>query len=371
MNQSGKRISMADRILIVDDEEKIRAILGQGLAREGYYCATAENGQEAINQFHKDNFSLVITDIKMPEMDGIELLRRLKAMDPTLIVIMVTAYAEIEVAVEAMHLGADDFILKPIDLELLIFTLRKALENKRLNQEIEAYHINLEKLVGERTAKLQRTYRILKKSHLDSVKILAGAIDAKDPHTRGHSDRVRKMSFAVASHLGFSEEGLEALEFGALLHDIGKIGIRDEVLQKPGPLTPEEYQHIKEHPLIGVKIVEGTDFFLDKLPGIRNHHEHFDGTGYPDGLRGEAIPIEARIIAVPDAFDAMTSLRYHRPRMTLKQALSELKEDKGKQFDPHIVEIFLKEEIYKSISSIDVTAFPPVIPISEEVSFGP
>jgi putative two-component system response regulator len=371
VNQKGKRISMADRILIVDDEETIRAILAKRLEREGYHCATAENGQEAINQFYKDNFSLVITDIKMPEMDGIELLRRLKAMDPTLIVIMVTAYAEIEVAVEAMHLGADDFILKPVDLELLIFTVRKALEKKRLNQEIEAYHINLENLVGERTVKLQQMYRTLKTAHLDSVKVLAGAIDAKDPHTRGHSDRVSRMSLAIASHLSFSKESLEALEFGAFLHDIGKIGIRDEVLQKPGPLTPEEYQHIKEHPLIGVKIVEGTDFFSNKLPIIRNHHEHFDGTGYPDGLRDELIPIGARIIAVPDAFDAMTSLRYHRPRMTLKEALSELKEDKGKQFDPHIVKIFLEEEIYKSISSIDVTAFPPVIPILEKMSFRP
>ena len=140
MNQRGKTISMEDRILIVDGEETIRAILAKRLEREGYYCAMAENGQEAINQFYKDNFPLVITDIKMPEMDGIELLKRLKAMDPTLIVIMVTAYAEIQVAVEAMHLGADDFILKPIDLELLIFTVRKALDKKRLNQEIEAYH---------------------------------------------------------------------------------------------------------------------------------------------------------------------------------------------------------------------------------------
>ena len=338
---------MEDRILIVDDEEMICSILAQRLTREGYSCMTAHNGKEGLNHFYKDSFSLIISDIKMPGMDGIELLKKVRAVHPNMLVIMVTAYPEIDLAVEAMRLGAYDFIIKPADLELVVLSVKKALEKKRLEDEIEVYHKNLERLVEERTAKLQQAYRTLKKAYLDSVKVLVEAIDAKDPYTRGHSDRVRRMSLEIASQLGFTEERLEILEYGALLHDIGKIGIKDEILRKPGALSPEEHQAIQEHPLIGVKILEGVEFFKDKIPMIRNHHEHFDGKGYPDGLAGEAIPLEARIIAVPDAFDAMASLRPHRGIMPLEDILLELEKYKGKQFDPKLLEIFLHEKIYK------------------------
>ena len=156
------------------------------------------------------------------------------------------------------------------------------------------------------------------------------------------------MSLQIAASLGFTEERMEMLEYGALLHDIGKIGIKDEILGKPGPLSQEEYQMIQEHTLIGVKIVEGIEFFKDKIPMIRNHHEHFNGEGYPDGLTGEGIPLEARIIAVPDAFDAMASLRPHRGTMVLEDILLEMQKYKGRQFDPKILEIFLQEKIYQS-----------------------
>jgi putative nucleotidyltransferase with HDIG domain len=155
------------------------------------------------------------------------------------------------------------------------------------------------------------------------------------------------MSMKIGIKMGFSEERLESLVFGALLHDIGKIGIRDEVLQKKGQLTPEEYQYVQQHTLIGVKIIEGIDFFKDKISMIRNHHEHFDGSGYPDGLMGETIPLEARIIAVSDAFDAMTSLRPHRKAMPVEDVILEMGKGKGKQFDPQILEIFLNEKIYQ------------------------
>ncbi|MDI7261864.1 MAG: response regulator [Thermodesulfobacteriota bacterium] len=336
-----------ERILVVDDEEVICNVLDRRLTREGYSCTTANNGKEALNHFYKDSFSLIISDIKMPEMTGIELLQKVKAIDPKMKMIMVTAYPEIDLAVNAMRLGAYDFIIKPADLDLVVLSVKKALESKRLEEEIEAYHNRLEELVEERTAGLQQAYRILKKTHLDSVKILAEAIDAKDPYTRGHSDRVKRMSLRIAQKMGFSEERLEVLEYGALLHDIGKIGIKDEVLQKQGPLSPEEYQYIQEHPLIGVKIVEGVEFFKDKIPMIRHHHEHYDGSGYPDGLAGEAIPIEGRIIAIPDAFDAMTSARPHRSIMPRQNVLVELEKYKGKQFDPKVLEIFLREKIYK------------------------
>ena len=338
---------MEDRILIVDDEEVICSILARRLTREGYACVTANDGREALRYFYKHPFSLIISDIKMPEMDGIELLKRVKAANPNMMVIMVTAFPDIDLAVEAMRLGAYDFIIKPADLDLVILSVKKALEKKRLEEEVMAYRSHLERLVGERTAKLQQAYRILKKAHLDSVKVLAEAIDAKDPYTRGHSDRVTRMSLKIAFQFGFAEDRLESLEYGALLHDIGKIGIKDEVLQKPSALNSEEYLYIQEHPLIGVKIVEGLDFFKDKILVIRHHHEHFDGSGYPDGLVGEAIPLEARIVAVPDAFDAMTSMRPHRGMMPLEDVLMELEKCKGTQFDPRVLEIFLREKIYK------------------------
>jgi len=338
-----------DQILIVDDEKIICGVIAQRLTREGYSCVTAQNGKEAFEFFCKKSFSLVISDIRMPEKDGLELLRLVKAVRPNMKFIIMTAYAEIGVAVEAMHLGANDLLIKPFELELVVFSVKKALEQKKMEEELESYHKNLKKLVAERTVKLQEAYRTLKKAHLDSVKVLAEAIDAKDPYTRGHSDRVRQMSLQIANFLGFTEERMEVLEYGALLHDIGKIGIKDEILQKPGTLSGEEYQTIREHPLIGVKIVEGIEFFRDKIPMIRNHHEQFDGKGYPDGLAGEAIPLEARIIAVPDAFDAMVSLRPHQKTRSLEDVLLEMEQNKGIQFDPRILEIFLREKIYENL----------------------
>ncbi len=337
---------MENRILIVDDEKMIYSIIARRLAKEGYPCVMANNGREALGLFYKNDFSLIISDIRMPEMDGLELLRNVKAVRPNMMFIIMTAHPEIGMAVEAIRLGATDFILKPVDLDLVVFSVKKALEQKRMEEDLEAHHRNLEKLVEERTSKLQRALLFLKKTHLDSIKVLAGAIDGKDPYTHGHSDRVRRMSMRIGTKLGFSQKKLENLVFGAALHDIGKIGIKDEILQKPEPLTPEEYQYIQSHTLIGAKIVEGIDFFKDKIPMIRNHHEHYDGSGYPDGLIGEVIPLEARIIAVPDAFDAMTSLRPHRRAFPVEDVLLEMEKGKGTRFDPQILEIFLKEKIY-------------------------
>jgi putative two-component system response regulator len=338
---------LEDHILIVDDEEIICLVLAQRLFKEGYICSTANDGKEALGQFYKQDFSLIISDIKMPEMDGMELLKAIKTANPKMMVIMATAFPEIDMAVEAMRLGAYDFLFKPVDLSLLVFSVKKALEKKRLEEEVEVHHQHLESLVQERTAKLQQAMLFLKKAHLGSVKVLAEAIEAKDPYTRGHSDRVRRMSMRIGVKLGFAEKRLENLVFGALLHDIGKIGIRDEVLQKQDVLNPNEYQYIQQHPMIGAKILEGDDFFKDTIPMVRHHHEHFDGSGYPDALVGDAIPLEARIIALPDAFDAMTSARPHNCIMPLKVALEELEAGKGKQFDPQVLEIFLNEKIYQ------------------------
>ena len=201
-------------------------------------------------------------------------------------------------------------------------------------------------MVEERTAELQQTYLRLKEAHRDSVGALIEAIDARDPYTRGHSERVRKGSLIIGANLGFDKESLEKLEFGALLHDIGKIGISDAVLWKVGALNKMDYAKIQGHPLMGVKIAERIEYFRDKIPMILHHHEWFDGQGYPDKLTGEAIPLEARIISVLDAFDAMTSLRPYREAMSFEDALEEMGKGKGKQFDPDLLEICLNEKIY-------------------------
>ena len=203
--------------------------------------------------------------------------------------------------------------------------------------------------IETKVSKLQDSYRILRKSYLDSIKVLAEVIETKDPHTRGHSDRVRALSRKIAACLGFTEDRLENLEYGALLHDIGKIGIKDDILLKKERLTPEEYRSIQEHPLIGAKIVEGVDFFKDKVAMIQHHHERYDGTGYPEKLCGGAIPIEARIIAIADAFDAMTSMRPYRKAMSLEETLTEMERCSGKQFDPQLLSLFIRERIYKKI----------------------
>ena len=339
---------MEKRILIVDDEQAICTIIAQRLRKKGCVCVTAHSGKEALRHFYRNKFSLVISDINMPEINGIKLLKQVKRLDPHIMVIIVTAFPEIALAREAIRLGAYDFIVKSIDLDLMVFSVEKAFEKKKLEEEVETYHQFLENLAEAKTTELQSALLILKKTHLDSVKVLAGAIEAKDPYTRGHSDRVRSLSLRIGIKLGLSGKRLEDLVFGALLHDIGKIGIKDEVLQKPGQLSPEEYRHVQEHPLIGVKILEAFDFFKDKVPMIRHHHEHFDGGGYPDRLVGDKIPLEAKIIAITDAFDAMTSLRPHRAKMALATALNELQEGVGKQFDPSILEIFLREKLYDS-----------------------
>jgi putative nucleotidyltransferase with HDIG domain len=279
-------------------------------------------------------------------MNGMELLKKVKSVDPKMMVIMITSYPDIDIATEAMRLGAFDFITKPVELDLMVLIVKKALERRRLEKEVESYQGNLESLINERTAKLQGAYQNLKGAFLDIVKVLVNAIDAKNPDTHGHSDRVKTMSAKIGIELGLDKTKLEILEYGALFHDIGMMGINHDALQKQISRSPEENQMIREHPLVGVKMVEGIAFFKDKMAMIRHHHEHFDGSGYPDGLAGETIPLVARIIAVADAFDTMK----HGRRMNAEDVLMELEKEKGKKFDPRILGIFLDNKIYSILS---------------------
>jgi len=331
-------------ILIVDDDVGLALNLRDILEDQGYRVAVTHDGQTALTLSHDKIFDLAIIDIRLPDMLGDLVINKLSGVSPRTEYILITGHASLESAVEAVRWkNIISYEIKPFDIDRLKLLIDQVAQRKRAEEDV----LRHKTIVEERTAKLQEAYRTLKKAHLESVKVLAEAIDAKDPYTRGHSDRVKGMSLRLALSLGLTEDKMEILEYGALLHDIGKIGINDGILQKEGPLTPEEFQLIQEHPLIGVKIVEGVEFFEDMIPMIRHHHERFDGNGYPDGLIGEAIPLEARIIAISDAFDAMTSLRPHRPLMPFEDVLVEMERGKGRQFDPKILEVFLGEEIYK------------------------
>jgi putative two-component system response regulator len=331
-------------ILIVDDDVGLASNLRDILEEQGYGVAVTHDGQTALILSRDKIFDLAIIDIRLPDMLGDLVINKLSGVSPRTEYILITGHASLESAVEAVKWkNIISYEIKPFDIDRLKLLINQVAQRKRAEEDV----LRQKTIVEERTAKLQEAYRTLKKAHLESVKVLAEAIDAKDPYTRGHSDRVKRMSLRLALSLGLTDDKLEILEYGALLHDIGKIGINDGILQKSGPLTPEEFQLIQEHPLIGVKIVEGVEFFEDMIPMIRHHHERFDGNGYPDGLIGEVIPLGARIIAVSDAFDAMTSLRPHRPLMPFEDVLAEMERGKGRQFDPKILEVFLREEIYR------------------------
>ncbi len=345
---------MGKIVLIIDDDEKVRTILRVHLDKAGYRSSEAENAEMAYKILEEDSFEVVICDIR--RVDGIKILEHIKKEYETLPVIMLTGSADVNTAVEVMKKGAVDYLTKPIKKDELLIALERAAQHKRLLEEEVAVRVSMLKELEEaakeskeRTTELEQAYSQLKQANFDMVKALSGAIEAKDPFTKGHSYRVSQLSLEIARRLSFlnlSEEKMEILEYGSLLHDVGKIGIKEEILKKPGRLSEREYAHVKRHPIIGEEIIRSVEIFRPGLPLIRNHHEHFDGRGYPDGLKGKEINIFARIIAVPDSFDAMTSDRPYRKARTVEEALREIKRVRGTQFDPQIVDVFIVDNIY-------------------------
>ncbi len=341
---------MAERVLIINDDEKVRNILQVHLDKAGYHISEAKDAERAYKILEENSFEVVICDIRKI---GGKILEHIKERYGTLPVIMLTGSADVDTAIELMKKGAVDYLTKPIKKDELLIALEIAVEQKRLlegKRELEnknrEYQHGLEQRIIERTSKLEEAYSQLKRATFDMVKALSGAIEAKDPFTQGHSYRVSQLSVEIAKRLDFSEEQLEILEYGSLLHDIGKIGIKEEILKKPARLTIKEYTHIKRHSIIGEEIIRPVEIFRSVLPLIRNHHEHFDGRGYPDGLKGKEINIFARIIAIPDSFDAMTSDRPYRKALIVEDALLEVKRVSQTQFDPQIVDIFIGDKVY-------------------------
>ncbi len=318
--------------LIVDDEPRLRQVLVHLMRTDGFTCLEAGNGEEALAQLEQQTVTLVMSDLRMPKMDGLELLRRVRGRWPDTAVVMITAVADVEVAVSCLAIGAMDYLTKPFHLEEVRARVAQALEKRRLVMENRGYQETLEEKVAVQARRLEELF-------LASVQSLAEALEVKDPYTRGHSVRVSHYSVMIARELGLDGELLRQIELGGHVHDIGKIGVREEVLNKPGKLTDAEYEHIMTHPVVGWRILAPL---LGDTPValniVRSHHERFDGRGVPDRLAGEHIPFEARIAAVADSFDAMTSDRPYRPDgMSIEASVAELLRCSGSQFDPKIV----------------------------------
>ncbi len=342
-------------ILIVDDEERIRKVIALQLEKVGYTVIALDDGAQAMELLGQVDIDLIISDIRMPSISGNQILKYVLTHAPTVPVIILTGIVEVETAVDVMKNGAYHYLVKPVKREELLLTVHRALQhralqlrNLRLQEENRRYQRELEKSVRDRTAQLAKALANLRNVHMNTVKILASAIEEKDPYMKGHSNRVRVLASALARQMGYREMEIERIEFGALLHDIGKIAIDQRILDKPSPLTIEEHNIIHEHPIIGERIIAKVNFFNDIAPMIRWHHERWDGTGYPDGKKGEELPVPARILILVDAFDAMTSDRSYRGALMFDTVLEIIRDERGKQFCPEIVDLFLEEEIYRT-----------------------
>jgi len=341
MTENIKAINPAGiRILAVDDEESIRSVLKTILDGEGYICEAAANANEAINRLRENQYDIILTDIMMPGISGIQLLEMVRERDDEIAVIMLTAVNDIDVSIRALKSGAYDYISKPFRPDDVIISIEMALQKRALILENRDYQRNLEKKVLEQSRKIQSSF-------IKSIEALARTLEAKDSDTRDHSLRVTEYSIRTAEQMELAPAEIENIRVAAALHDIGKIGISDTILDKDESLRQEERDHIHRHPLIAAQILGPIDELKEIIQLIKYHHENFDGTGYPDGLAGEKIPIGSRIIAVADAFDAITSTRPYREAKTELFAVEEIKKYAGRQFDPNVISHFLKAMGYK------------------------
>ncbi len=328
-------------VLVVDDEAAIVELLEDAFEASGYRCVTAPDGRAALERFMTHRVPLVVTDVRMPVMDGVELLRRVHAEAPETAVLVMSGAGDVRVAVESLSHGAYDFLMKPLNIPEIIATAARALEHRELLIERREYQALLERRVAEATQELSETVRRLQDTYRTTLEALGSAIDSRDVGTHDHSRRVRGYSLAMARALGLGEAELTDIEHGVLLHDIGKIGIPDAILLKPGPLTPGEWQVMRTHPEIGRRLVERIPFLRGAVPIVYHHHERWDGTGYPLGLAGPAIPLGARIFAVADAFDAMTVDRPYSRAISVEEARERIRAAAGSHFDPAVADTFL------------------------------
>jgi putative two-component system response regulator len=308
---------MLAQILVVDDDPMIVDVLTRFLSREGYTVIIARNGVEALDQVRRHQPDLILLDVTMPEMDGFTACRQLKDDERTALIpiTMLTGLDEREHRMRGIEAGADDFLTKPFEQSILRARIRSQLRLKRLTDQLE---------------------------HTENVIfMLAQAVEAKDTYTEGHLRRLRSYGEQLAFACGLEYDDVRAVRYGGILHDIGKIGVSEAILLKPGPLNDDEVLQLRRHPEIGARIVSQMRFAREVGPIILGHHERWDGRGYPHGLRGEEIPIGARIITIVDAYDAMTTNRPYRAALGSDQVVQRLRAGRGTQFDPDILDVFL------------------------------
>ena len=339
-----------DAILIVDDEPNVLKAVVRLLRHNRYEILTVTSGAGALELMDKQPASLVISDQRMPEMSGVELLQVIKKRYPDTIRVILTGSTGIEHAIGAINRGeVYRYILKPWQDEDFRLTVRRALErypmvveNKRLAREIKRQNLALNEINAHLEERIDKRTRELTQSYLSTVLVLVAAVEAKDPYTKGHSELVSRYANFISREMGLPAREKETIQVAGVLHDVGKIAIDERVLLKPGPLTAQERRLIKAHPEKAVSILEKAKLPWDVIPIIKHHHEHFDGTGYPDGLKGKDIPLGARILAVADTFDAMNSKRPYRQAYPREVIVNELEQGSGSQFDPQVSGAFLK-----------------------------
>jgi len=343
-------------ILVVDDEPLIREIIIRKLSEFGYIATPVENAFEALNKMREKSYPLVLSDIMMPGMDGIELLKRLRSLYPDTAVVMITAVSNVNIAIEALREGAYDYLIKPFNFEEVVLSVKNAFERRDLILENRLYQKHLEALVEnqtseirqllskeqERSSELNKALEEIQITHDATIDALSAALDYRDNETEGHSQRVVRYSLEIGKVLGLERRNLEVLARGTLLHDIGKIGVPDSILWKPGKLTDEEWVEMRKHVEYGFKMLKSIHFLKDAALIVQHHHERYDGSGYPDRMSGDNIIIGARIFAIADTYDAMTTDRPYRKALTDRDAREEIKRCNGTQFDPKITEAFFQ-----------------------------
>jgi len=326
-------------LLIVDDEVEVRGVL-RDLLSETYQCGEAASAEEALAQLRERDYELVISDITMSGMTGLEMIPHVKDISPDTVIVMISGMQTIESAINALRLGAFDYLMKPFDLRQAEAAIARAFEHHELIAAKRRYENHLEELVEQRTAELDQALDSLENAYRTTLQALTAALETRDSETHGHSERVVTFSLRLGREYGLTASEMKALEFGSLLHDIGKIGVPDAILRKPAKLTDEEWVRMREHPMHGQQILRGIKFLEGAAKVVAQHHEKWDGSGYPLGLKAEEIDICARIFSVADAFDAITSDRVYRQGRPYEAAAQELDEWVDRQFDPKVVEAF-------------------------------
>ena len=332
------------KIIAVDDEEGIVDSLSIFLKRSGYEFTGVTNPMEAIERVKNEHFDLMVLDFIMDPIHGDQVVEEIRKFNNELYILLLTGHKDLAPPLETIRrLDIQGYCEKSDKFDQLLLLIESGI--KSIKQMNEIKRINQE---------LSDTYEKLEKAYLDSIQTLRYTVEAKDPYTRGHSDRVSEYSVLIGKKLGLSEDEIKTLQVGGLFHDIGKIGIPDSILLKDSRLTDDEYSEIKNHPSIGAHILCNAEVFKDIIPIVKHHHERYDGHGYPSQLKGEEIPYLARITAIADSFDAMTSRRTYRDAMPLETVISEFKRCRGTQFDPELDDAFVDilENHYDEIKKI-------------------